>query len=111
MSILTTTQEAVMNKSVPAQRPTVVLRSHRNLRSLVAVLLVAIAALSATVAVIAIDGDGTTTSPVSVANGRSYPTLNDPFQSQTSSPARSPARTRPPSRPRSPSPEAAPTRR
>jgi hypothetical protein len=86
MSIHTTTQEAVMNKSVPAQRPAVVLRSHRNLRSLVAVLLAAIAALSATVAVIAIDGDGTTTGTSSVANGRSYPTLNDPFQSQVEQP-------------------------
>jgi hypothetical protein len=84
MSIQTTTQEAVMSKPVPVQHPAVVLRSqYRNLRSLIAVLLVAVAALSATVAVIAIDGDGTTTSTSSVANGRSYPTLEDPFQTRT----------------------------
>jgi hypothetical protein len=84
MSIHTTTQEAVMNKSVPVQSQAVVLRSqYRNLRSLVAVLLVAVAALSATVAVIAIDRDGTTTSTSSVANGGSYPTLEDPFQART----------------------------
>jgi hypothetical protein len=83
MSIHTTTQEAVMSKSVPVQHPAVVLRSqYRNLRSLVAVLLVVVAALSATVAVIAIDGDGTTTSTSSVATGRSYPTLDDPFQAR-----------------------------
>jgi hypothetical protein len=93
MSIPTTTQEAVMSKSVPVQHPSVVLRSpYRNLRSLVAVLLVAIAAGSATVAVIAIDGDGTTTTTSSVATGRSYPTLNDPFQARTQP-------TRPQSRP------------
>ena len=74
-----------MNKSVPVQRQAVVLRS-RNLRSLVAVLLVAVAALSATVAVIAIDGDGTTTSTGSVANGRYSPTMDDPFQSQVEQP-------------------------
>jgi hypothetical protein len=91
MSIHTTTQEAVMNKSVPVQRQAVVLRS-RNLRSLVAVLLVAVAALSATVAVIAIDGDGTTTSTGSVANGRYSPTMDDPFQARTQP-------TRPQSRP------------
>ena len=72
-----------MSKSVPAQHPAVVLRSqYRNLRSLVAVLLVVVAALSATVAVISIDGDGTT-STSSVATGRSYPTLNDPFHTRT----------------------------
>jgi hypothetical protein len=93
MSIHTTTQEAAMNKSVPVQHPSVVLRSqYRNLRSLVAVLLVAVAALSATVAVIAIDGDGTTPSTSSVANGRSSPTLEDPFQARTQP-------TRPQSRP------------
>ena len=93
MSIHTPTQEAVMNKSVPLQRPTAVLRSqYRNLGSLIAVLLVAIAALSATVAVIAIDGDGTTTSTISVANGRSYPALEDPIQARTQP-------TRPQSRP------------
>jgi hypothetical protein len=90
MSIHTTTQEAVMSKSVPAQPPAVVLRSqYRNLRSLVAVLLAAVAALSATVAVVAIDDDGTTTSTSSVASSRSYPTLADPFQSQAEQPRRS----------------------
>ena len=50
MSIPTTTQEAVMGKSVPVQHPAVVLRSqYRNLRSLVAVLLVALAALTTSV--------------------------------------------------------------
>jgi hypothetical protein len=84
MSIQTTIQEAVMSKPVPVQHPAVVLRSqYRNLRSLIAVLLVAVAALSATVAVIAIDRDGTTTSTSSVADGRSYPTLDDPFQTRT----------------------------
>ena len=93
MSIQTTTQEAVMSKSVPVQRPAVVLPSqYRNLRSLIAVLLVALAALSTAVAVIAIDGDGTTTSTSSVANGRSHPTLEDPFQTRTQP-------TRPQSRP------------
>ena len=82
-----------MSKSVPMQHPAVVLRSqYRNLRSLVAVLLVVVAALSATVAVIAIDGDGTTTSTSSVASGRSYPTLDDPFHSRAQP-------TRPQSRP------------
>ena len=103
-----------MNKSVPAQRPTVVLRSHyRNLRSLVAVLLVAIAALSATVAVITIDGDGATTGTARSRTARSYPTLDDPFQSADGHPrGRSPALTRARSRPRSPRPpEAVPTRR
>jgi hypothetical protein len=77
-------QEAVMSKPVPVQHPAVVLRSqYRNLRSLIAVLLVAIAALSATVAVLAINDDGVTTSTSSVANGRSYPTLEDPFQART----------------------------
>jgi hypothetical protein len=75
-----------MSKPVPAQHPAVVLRSqYRNLRSLVAVLLVAVASLSATVAVVAIDGDGTT-STSSVASDRSYPTLDDPFQSQVEQP-------------------------
>ena len=93
MSIQTTTQEAVMSKSVPVQHPAVVLRSqYRNLRSLVAVLLVAVAALSATVAVIAINDDGAITGTSSVANGRSYPTLEDPFQTRTQP-------TRPQSRP------------
>lgn len=93
MSIQTTTQEAVMSKSVPVQHPAVVLRSqYRNLRSLVAVLLVAVAALSATVAVIAINDDGAPTSTSSVANGRSYPNLEDPFQTRTQP-------TRPQSRP------------
>jgi hypothetical protein len=81
-----------MSKPVPVQHPAVVLRSqYRNLRSLVAVLLVAVAALSATVAVGTIDRDGTTTTS-SVASGRSYPTLDDPFQTRTQP-------TRPESRP------------
>jgi hypothetical protein len=81
-----------MSKPVPVQHPAVVLRSqYRNLRSLVAALLVAVAALSATVAVVAIDRDGTTTTS-SVASGRSYPTLADPFQTRTQP-------TRPESRP------------
>ena len=81
-----------MSKPVPVQHPAVVLRSqYRNLRSLVAALLVAVAALSATVAVVAIDRDGTTTTS-SVASGRSYPTLGDPFQTRTQP-------TRPESRP------------
>jgi len=93
MSIHTTTPEAVMSKSVPVQHPAVVLRSkYRDLRSLVAVLLVAVAALSTTVAVIGIEGDGTTTSTSSVANGRSSPTLEDPFHTRTQP-------TRPQSRP------------
>jgi hypothetical protein len=92
MSIHTTTQEAVMNKSVPVQHPAVVLRSrYRNLRSLVAVLLVAIAALTTSVVMLATD-DGTTTTTSGVANGRTYPTLEDPFQARTQP-------TRPQSRP------------
>jgi hypothetical protein len=85
-----TTQEAVMSKSVPAQHPAVVLRSqYRNLRSLVAVLLIAVVSLSVTVAVIAIDDDGTGTATSGVANGRTAPTLEDPFQTRTQPSAQS----------------------
>jgi hypothetical protein len=82
---ITNTQEAVMSKSVPAQHPAVVLRSqYRNLRSLLAVAMVALVGLSTTVVVLAIDDGGTTTSTSSVQPvSRSYPTLDDPFQSQT----------------------------
>ena len=82
-----------MSKPVPVQHPAVVLRSqYRNLRSLVAVLLFVVAALSATVVVTSIDGDGTTTTTSRVADGRTSPTLEDPFQSRTQP-------TRPQSRP------------
>jgi hypothetical protein len=85
-----TTQEAVMSKSVPAQHPAVVLRSqYRNLRSLIAVLLIAVVSLSVTVAVIAIDDDGTSTTTSGVANGRTTPTLDDPFQTRTQPSAQS----------------------
>jgi hypothetical protein len=81
---ITNHQEAVMSKTVPAQHPAVVLRSqYRQLRSLLAVLLVAVVGLSTTVVVLAgDDSETTTTSSVS----RSYPTLNDPFQSRTEQP-------------------------
>lgn len=97
-----------MSNTVPAQHPAVVLRSHyRNLRSLLAVALVAIVGLTATVVVLAGDDDPvTSTSSVSqpsvrlsdpyqgrtqptVETGsatRSYPTLQDTFQSQAESP-------------------------
>ena len=79
-----------MSKSVPAQHPAVVLRSqYRNLRSLVAVLLIAVVSLSVTVAVIAIDDDGTGTATSGVANGRTAPTLEDPFQTRTQPSAQS----------------------
>ena len=73
-----------MSNSIPAQHPAVVLRSqYRQLRSLLAVLIVAVVGLSTTVVVLAgNDSETTTTSSVS----RSYPTLNDPFQSQVEQP-------------------------
>jgi hypothetical protein len=83
-----------MSKSVAVQNPAVVIRSqYRKLRSLFAVLLVAIVSLGTTVAVLTIDNDGTkntTSSFSSTASkrpiSRSYPTLNDPFQSQMETP-------------------------
>jgi hypothetical protein len=105
---ITTQQEAVMSTSVPAQHPAVVLRSqYRNLRSLVAVLVVAVVGLSTTVVVMTVDDQTATTAtsahPATVHLGdplqsrtqptvqtgstsRSYPTLDDSFQSRTESP-------------------------
>ena len=94
-----------MSKTVPAQHPAVVLRSqYRQLRSLLAVLMVAGAALTATVVVMTVDENQTATTATSThpatvqlddpfqgrtqpsaetgSASRSYPTLQDPFQSQ-----------------------------
>jgi hypothetical protein len=82
---ITNHQEAVMSNSIPAQHPAVVLRSqYRQLRSLLAVLVVAVVGLSTTVVVLTVDDSETTTATSSVS--RSYPTLNDPFQSRTDQP-------------------------
>lgn len=97
-----------MSTSVPAQHPAVVLRSqYRNLRSLVAVLVVAVVGLSTTVVVMSADDQtattATSTHPATVHLGdplqsrtqptvqtgstaRSYPTLDDSFQSRIESP-------------------------
>jgi hypothetical protein len=102
-----TNQEAVMSTSVPQQHPAVVLRStYRQLRSLVAVLIVAVVGLSTTVVVLAVDDQSATTAtsvhPATAQLGdplqsrtqptveagstsRSYPTLNDSFQTQNES--------------------------
>ena len=73
-----------MNKSVTAHSPAIPVGTPpRNLRSLVVVLLVALASLGATIGYIAIDDSGTTTTTTSVADGRSSPTLDDPFQART----------------------------
>jgi len=93
-----------MSNSVPAQHPAVVLRSqYRQLRSLLAVMVVAVLGLSTTVVVLTVDDQtattATSTHPATVQLGdpfqgrtqpsvetgsasRSYPTLQDPFQSQ-----------------------------
>jgi hypothetical protein len=82
---ITTNQEAVMSTSVPRQHPAVVLRSHyRQLRSLVAVLVVAVVGLTTTLVVVA--GDDEPITKTSSVNTRSYPTINDPFQSRTEVP-------------------------
>jgi hypothetical protein len=82
---ITNHQEAVMSNSIPAQHPAVVLRSqYRQLRALLAVLVVAVVGLSTTVVVLTVDDSETTTATSSVS--RSYPTLNDPFQSRTDQP-------------------------
>ena len=74
-----------MNKAIPAQHPAVVLRSqYRQLRSLLAVMVVAVVGLSTTVVILTVDDSETTTATSSVS--RSYPTLNDPFQSRTDQP-------------------------
>jgi hypothetical protein len=82
---ITNQQEAVMSNAIPAQHPAVVLRSrYRQLRSLLAVLIVAVLGLSTTVVVLVGDDSETTSTTSSVS--RSYPTLNDPFQSRTDQP-------------------------
>jgi hypothetical protein len=82
---ITNHQEAVMSNSIPAQHPAVVLRSqYRQLRSLLAVLVVAVVGLSTTVVVLTVNDSETTTATSSVS--RSYPTLNDPFQSRAEQP-------------------------
>jgi hypothetical protein len=98
---ITNHQEAVMSKAIATQHPAVVLRSHyRHLRSLLAVMVVAVVGLSTTVVVLSVD-DQTATSAaratggpdesaiaaaISQAGSRSYPTLNDPFQSRVEQP-------------------------
>jgi hypothetical protein len=105
---ITNPQEAVMSKTVPAQHPAVVLRSHyRQLRSLLAVLVVAVVGLTATVVVMTVDENRTATTATSThpatvqladpfqgrtqpnvqaeSASRSYPTLEDPFHSQVES--------------------------
>jgi hypothetical protein len=57
----TTTQEAVMGQPVPAQHPSVVLRSHFKLvKGLLAIAMVAVVALTATVVILANDEDQVT---------------------------------------------------
>src|SRR5918995_267144 len=54
----TTTQEAVMGQPIPAQHPSVVLRSHFKLvKGLLAIAMVAVLALTATVVILANDED------------------------------------------------------
>jgi hypothetical protein len=99
-------QEAVMSNSVPATHPAVVLRSqYRNLRSLAAVLAVAVIGLTTTVVIQAVDESqpvattATSTHPVQLSDPfqgrvgpvtqsipRSYPTIDDSFQSQVEMP-------------------------
>jgi hypothetical protein len=58
MSTTTTTQEAVMGQPIPAQHPSVVLRSHFKLvKGLLAVAMVAVLALTAAVVILANDDD------------------------------------------------------
>jgi hypothetical protein len=102
---ITTQQEAVMSKAIPAQHPAVVLRSrYRQLRALLAVMVVAVVGLSTTVVVLSIDDQTATTATtthlptaskpdesaiaasISQAGSRSYPTLDDPFQSRVEQP-------------------------
>ena len=96
-----------MSNSIPSQHPAVVLRSqYRQLRSLLAVLVVAVVGLSTTVVILTVDDQTATTATtthvstgeagrpdesaiaasISQAGSRSYPTLNDPFQSQVEQP-------------------------
>jgi hypothetical protein len=78
---ITTQQEAVMGKAIPAQHPAVVLRSrYRQLRSLLAVMVVAVVGLSTTVVVMSIDDEPATTATTTHA-----PTaqLGDPLQDRT----------------------------
>ena len=95
-----------MSNSVPATHPAVVLRSqYRNLRSLAAVLAVAVAGLTTAVVIQAVDEDkpvsttATSVHPVQLSDPlegrtqpltsqftRSYPTLDDTFQSQAEMP-------------------------
>ena len=96
-----------MSNTVPATHPAVVLRSHyRNLRSLVAVLAVAVAGLTTTVVIQAVNEDqpvattATSVHPVQLSDplqgrtgpltaqstARSYPTIDDTFQSQAEAP-------------------------
>jgi hypothetical protein len=71
--VLTTGQEAVMGKAVPAQHPAVVLRSHyRQLRALLAVALIAVVGLTVAVVILATDSDqisgASTATPVEPIN-------------------------------------------
>ncbi|MEA2418725.1 MAG: hypothetical protein QOE60_931 [Thermoleophilaceae bacterium] len=95
-----------MSNTVPAQHPAVVLRSHyQHLRSLLAVAIVAIVGLSTTVVVLTADESQTATTATSThpataqlsdpfqgrtqptveigSASRSYPTIQDPFQTQS----------------------------
>jgi hypothetical protein len=78
---ITTQQEAVMGKAIPAQHPAVVLRSrYQQLRSLLAVMVVAVVGLSTTVVVLSIDDQtATTATTVHVPTAQ----LGDPLQERT----------------------------
>jgi hypothetical protein len=78
---ITTQQEAVMGKAIPAQHPAVVLRSqYRQLRSLLAVMVVAVVGLSTTVVVLSVDDQtATTATTIHVPTAQ----LGDPLQERT----------------------------
>ena len=71
-----------MSKTIPAQHPAVVLRSHyRQLRSLLAVLVVAVVGLTATVVVMTVDETRPPARrPRSIRRPRG---LSDPFEART----------------------------
>jgi hypothetical protein len=72
----TTTQEAVMGQPIPAQHPSVVLRSHFKLvRGLLALAMVAVLALTAAVVILASDEDQVSPATKATPHGQVQPQL------------------------------------
>jgi hypothetical protein len=74
MSLTTHNQEAVMGQPIPAQHPSVVLRSHFKLvKGLLAIAMVAVIALAAVVVILANDEDQISTATKATPHGQVQP--------------------------------------